>query len=284
MLLKLSILSLLLLTGCAPSYTVYWGAWSEWSEWKPTGHTETRLLAITSDPPKCEAFINGKFEGTTPLGAALSYPVLLSQRERKKYQKTHSNPTLEWIVLSKGDKPGTTKAVDSEKEQQTTLKSLPYNLVVKKEGYRTAFKAVSLEDSSAHFVLKPKPCLFPHIKVDNKYELSTAQKLHDTIFGKKYAKDISPEEIRTILEAENNLKEVFTFSAKKAGCHQLSYELTIRNAETNLNITILDSKGEIVSQTSSTFKTAFERKEFLSDLSREITKEAYKMHNTLCKE
>ena len=285
MFLKLFILCLFLLTGCAPSQTVHWGGWSGWSEWKPTEKSETRNLKITSEPLNCEIFINDRLAGSTPLDATLPYTILQSEREQKKYQTTHSNWSLEWLLLGKGDKPGTSKVIDSEKEVRNSLKSVTYKIVVKREGYRPSSKLVSLSDSYAHFILKEKLCLFFNsIRVENKFELSVAQKIHDSLFGKKYAKDINPKEIQPILEAEKHFKELFNFSTKKDGCDALNSELIIRNEHTDLNITILDNKGGSVAKTSSRFKTSFERDEFLSDLKKEIDKETYKIYRSLCEE
>ena len=281
---KTAILSLLLLTGCV-SQTVHWGAWSGWSEWKPTEKSETRNLKITSEPLNCEIFINDRLAGSTPLDATLPYTILQSEREQKKYQTTHSNWSLEWLLLGKGDKPGTSKVIDSEKEIHNTLKSMTHKVVVKREGYRPASKFVSQNDSFAHFILKEKLCLFfNNIKVEDESKLSVTQKIYDAIFKKKYEKAIKPEDLQNMLESDKHFKELFIFSGKKGGCNWLNSELIIRDDYTVLSVTVLDGKGSSIVEASSRFKTGFERDGFLSDLKKEIDKEAYKIYRTLCEE
>ena len=285
MFLKLFTLCLFLLTGCASFQTVHWGAWSEWSEWKNTKKSETRTFRITSEPPNCEAFVNDKLAGLTPLDTPLSYPILQSERQRKKYQTTHSNWSPEWLILNKGDKPGTSKVVDSEKEDRYQPKAVTHEIVVKKQGYRTASKSVSIEEPSANFVLKEKPCLYVNnVAVTDNSELSVAQKLYETVFGKKYAKDIKLEEVREILISEKHLQEIFNFSAVKGNCDSLNCDLAIGNEYTDMRVTILNSEGKTVAEASSRFKTGFERKEFFSGLKTEVGKGFYNIYKTLCEE
>jgi hypothetical protein len=262
---------LLILAGCTPYYSVYWGDWSEWDEWKPAGTSDQRPLTITSEPPGCHVFIDGRLQGSTPLELTISYPLLRSERKRQKYQYTESNWSFEWLILHRGDRPNSTKVIDSETEERAALESANHNLVLKKEGYRSASRSVSLDDSSAHFILKRKPCLSFNIRVEDKCQLSAAQKIYDTLFRKKYSKDIKPEELKTLFESEPLLGELFLLPVRKsAGCSILESELVIQNDQTKLNIFILDAEGRTAAKASSVFKTAVEREEFLKSLKDEI--------------
>ena len=113
---------------------------------------------------------------------------------------------------------------------------------------------------------------------------SVAQRMYDVLFKKKYKKEVKPEALQAILESNKHFKEVFNFSKTKRKCNSLNCELTIRNDYTDLSIMIFDSRGNDIVNSSSRFKTGFERAEFLSDLKREINKEAYEIYKTLCEE
>jgi len=278
------VLFLFLLTGCV-SQTAYWGGWSEWSEPNTTSKSEVRTLRITSEPANSKVYIDGRFEGVTPLTVSLSYPVIESERKRNKYQMTRSNWSPGWIIFRRGDRPGSREIIDSEKEAQNSLKNIRHRIAVKREGYRTAYKFLSHDDSYAHLILKEKLCLFfNNIRVEDESSLSVTQKIYDTLFKKKYKKDVKPEDLQNILESNEHFKEIFNLSRKKEDCNALNCKLTIHNDYTDLGITILDGKGNEVAESSSRFETSFERDDFLSNLRREIDKESYKIYRTLCGE
>ena len=278
------VLFLFLLTGCI-SQSVYWGDWSEWSKWDTTNKSESRTLRITSDPTNSKVYIDGRFEGSTPLTVSLSYPVLKSERKRNKYQQTRSNWSPGWLLLRSGDRPGSREVIDSEKEAQNSLKKIKHRIALKRRGYMTAYKFLSHDDSYAHLILKEKLCLFfNNIRVKDESRLSVTQKIYDTLFKNKYKKDVEPEDLQNILGTNKHFKEIFNLSRKKDNCNALNCKLTIHNDYTDIGITILDGKGSEVAESSSRFDTSFERDDFLSDLRREIDKEAYKIYRTLCGE
>jgi hypothetical protein len=258
------ILFLFLLTGCAlPS--PYWGNWSEWSGWRHTRKSESRTLKITSEPTNSKVYINERFEGSTPLTVNISYPVLKSERKRCKYRGR--------------------KVIDSEKDVRDSLKSATHKVTVKRRGYRPAYKLISHDDSYAHLILKEKLCLFfNNIRVEDESERSFAQKVYDSIFTKKYKKKVELGYLLKIFGSNKHFKDIFIFSGRKKGCNALDCKLVIRNDYTDLGIVILDDKGNEVAESSSKFKTSFERDEFLSDLGREIDKGTYKIYRTLCEE
>ena len=278
------VLFLFLLTGCI-SQSVYWGDWSEWSKWNTTNKSESRTLRITSDPTNSKVYIDGRFEGSTPLTVSLSYPVLKSERKRNKYQQTRSNWSPGWLLLRRGDRPGSREIIDSEKEAQNSLKKIRHRIAVKRQGYMTAYKFLSHDDSYAHLILMEKLCLFfNNIRVKDESSLSVTQKIYDTLFKKKYKKDVKPGDLRDILGTNKRFREIFIFSGKKKDCNALNCKLTIHNDYTDLGITILDGKGNEVAESSSRFKTSFERDDFLSDLRRKIDKASYKIHRALSEE
>lgn len=267
------VLFLFLLTGCV-SQSVYWGDWSEWSKWNTTNKSESRTLNITSDPTNSKVYIDGRLEGSTPLTVSLSYPILKSERKRNKY-----------LLLRRGNRPGRRKIIDSEKEAQNSLKKIRHRIAVKRKGYMTAYKFLSHDDSYAHLILKEKLCLFFNsIRVKDESSLSVTQKIYDTLFKKKYKKDVKPEDLQNILESNEHFKELFNLSRKKEDCNALNCKLVIRNDYADLGITILDGKGNEVAESSSRFKTSFERDDFLSDLRRKIDKASYKIHRALSEE
>ena len=281
---KTTILSLLLLTGCV-SQTVHWGAWSEWGEWKDTGNSESCAVTVTSEPLKAGVYVDEKFEGFTPLTVSLSYPVLESEMKRHKYETTRYNATPAWLLFREGDKPGSSKVVDSERKTRNMIKNVTHNVVVRREGYRDASKLVTREDSSAHLVLKQKPCLFfNNTSVENESQLTVVQKMYDALFQKKYAKDVKPEDLQNVLQSDKHLKSLFTFTGKREGCNRLDSKLTIRDDHTDISITISDGKGNDVARGSSKFTTPFERAQFLSDLRDQVDKEAYKIYMSLTRE
>lgn len=272
MFVKLLILCLFLLTSCV-SKTVYWGAWSEWSEWKNTARREVRSLRISSEPSNSKVYVNDKFEGFTPLTIKLSYPVLESKRRRNKYQRTHYNTTPGWLLLSQGDKPGTRKIIDSEKEFRDSIQDKKYEIIVRREGYRHGHKSISQNDSNAHFVLKKKTCLsFKLLKVENNTRLSTTQKLHDFIFKKRYNKEVTIGYLKNAFLSNTKFKEFFNPSQRSAGCYNLDSLLMINNDFTVLDVKLLDAQNKILASSSSRFNTSFERDEFLSVLKKEIDK------------
>jgi len=256
------VLLLLLLTGCAPQSS-YWGDWSEWGRWKDTGKSESRTLRITSEPTNSKAYIDGKFEGSTPLTVSLSYPVIGSERKRCEYRGR--------------------KVIDSEKDVRSSLKGASHRVTVKRRGYRPAYKLISHDDSFAHLILKEKLCLFfNNILVEDESGRSFAQKLYDFVFRKKYKKYVKPGYLKKVFGSNKHFKELFIFSGKNKGCNALNCKLVIRNDYTDLSIAIIDGSGSEFAESSSRFKTSFERDEFLSDLGREIDKGTYKIYRTLC--
>lgn len=284
MFIRTFIVCFFLLAGCV-SKNAYWGGWSSWSEWKDTGNSESRAVTVTSEPLKAGLYVDERFEGLTPLTVSLSYPVLESEMKRHKYETTRYNATPSWLLLREGDRPGSSKVVDSERKTRNMIRNETHNVVVKKEGYRDASKLVAREDSSAHIILKQKPCLFfNNTSVENESQLTAAQKMYDAFFHKKYAKDVKPEDLQNVLESNKHLKSLFTFTGKREGCNRLDSKLTIHDDQTDLSISISDGRGNDVARTSSKFKTPFERAQFLPDLRDQIDKEVYKIYMSLIKE
>lgn len=285
MFVKLIIPFLLFLTGCAPvSQSIYWGQWSDWTEWKNTEKIETRRLAITSLPSNSSIYIDDKFKGTTPLRVNLSYAVLESKKERKKYKATETNYTPNWILFGKGDRPGSRQIIDSEKDIRVSLKNT-YRLVVKNKGYIPGYKIISHDDTKANFILKKQFCLFfKDMKIIDETKLSATQKIYDALYKKKYSKDIKPEELKKIFKAKETFRELFIFSKDNEGCSSLNCQLVIRDDYTNMNISILDAKGGSILTRSSSFKTGPERAHFLSALKNHISKETENIHKTLNKD
>jgi hypothetical protein len=175
--------------------------------------------------------------------------------------------------------------VDSEKETRNMVKTVAHEIILKRDGFMPASKLASMDDSSAHFVLKEKLCLFfKNVKVVNESELSLPQKMYDAVFKQKYSKDVKPGWLKDVFESDARFKEVFTVSRSWRSCNVLDCELVIRSEYTDLSVTVLDGRGRDVLRTSSRFKTGFEREEFLSVLQKEIGEQAQKIYRALCQE
>ena len=168
---------------------------------------------------------------------------------------------------------------------RTSIENVTRKVTAKKEGCRPAYKSVSYNDFSVHFILKEKPCLFfNNISVEDESKRSITQKIYDAVFKKKYKKDVDPTFLQNLLESDKHLEDLFHFSGKKKNCNSLDCELVIRNDYSYLRIIVLDGEGNDILKSRSRFKTGFEREEFLSDLEREIGRETYKIYRSLYEE
>lgn len=272
------------LLGCAASQSFFWRDWSAWSDWKAANRSESRSVSVASEPSGCEVFVNGSFQGVTPLTVRLSFPVLESERFREQVVYTKTNASPEWLLFSKGDRPGTSRVVDRERETRTCLKDVGHEVVVKKAGFRSARKLVGQEGGSCEFILARKPCVYLDVSVVDESRLTVAQNMYDTVFGKKYSKTVASQDVQGFFQSSRELGDAFDISESRAGCEVLSCSLVIRNDFSSLEVKIVDGNGKASFKDSQKFRTGVEREEFLSGLKREVGRACQEIYRKFCGE
>ena len=271
------------LSGCI-GQTTYWTDWLDWQDWKQTKKTKAQPLKVTSEPSQSRVYIDGIFMGVTPLAGHAKYPLLESERFKYQYKQTNYNTSLNWMLFRRGDRPGRTVRINSQREAKNKPKDIPHKIEVKREGYRPSYKTISLGENSAHLVLQEKPCLIFNIEIDNRSELSFAQALHDFIFTDKFSKKIKPKALKRLFLSNPNFRDTFKFSKKDDSCNKLNCKMAVENEYTQLNISLSDEKNSEISGRTYRFKTGYETDEFLSELKNRISQESARIYRILCGE
>jgi hypothetical protein len=210
--------------------------------------------------------------------------VLESQRFREKVAYTETNASPEWLLFSKGDRPGTSKVVDTERETRTSLRNVGHELVLRKAGFRPVRKLVGPGQESCSFTLVKKPCLYLDVSVIDESRLTVAQNMYDTVFGKKYSKSASGQDVQALFQSSRELGDAFNISESRTGCELLSCSLVIRNDFSSLEVRIVDGNGKSSFKNLQQFRTGVERDEFLSGLKREAAVQCVNIYKAFCGE
>jgi hypothetical protein len=248
---KMLILSVFTLTlfGCTYSRTS-WGDWNSWGEWKQTGNSEHQMVQVTSNPAGAEIYVDGNLIGTTPATINFNYPIVKSERIKYQYE-TKVPGVLEHFLLAQQT---TTSKVSSEKEEQFKTASKSYAVEIRKEGYLPG-KAVVKIPGNNHLTLtlREKPVFaIRKITVTNNFKLTLAEKVYETLYGKRYSVNTN--------RFENVKRQAFSSEAfdnpfGKSPDYYLEGEVDIQRGTTEITLMLTNREGKIITTKTATIET-----------------------------
>jgi len=275
-------LLIIMIAGCGISHNVYWGDWQEWELSGDESLKESRSVRVESYPDDASVHLNGSYMGRTPLNISIEYPVLVSERKKYKYQEVASNNTLSYNLLKIGERPGSRRVIDTDTETRREPKDISRHINVRKDGYVSASKTISLDDTSIFIRLKKKLCIhFSSIEVENNIKLRLTEWVHDFLFKNKFTKEVTPEKLKKYFLENRDFNDLFVTSDDIKGCHSLSSKLTIMRDYSVLDMRISEPKGSLAFNDSTKFSTGQETSDFLKNLKMEINSEARKIYHRL---
>jgi len=218
------------------------GNWGPWSDWRQEGATESRNIVVTSQPDGAKVYLNGILTGNTPATLFLPYPILKSERARTHYD-SFTPGAIEYLLLFSRPK---TSPASSEREKRVKPGSQTYLVEVRKQGYLSTKRSISVpETSSSEFFLRKKALLYMKpLAVRNNVTLSAAEKLYGLIYG-RFAVDISRlKEIDNKYLDPQILREAFEITGDKNGDYIFEGEIVVGRKTTEIRMVITDNSGK----------------------------------------
>ena len=252
-LLVLCIAFSILLISCSYTKRIE-GDWGPWGGWKQAGTTESRNIHINSKPDGARVYINDTLAGDTPIMLSLPLPILKSERTKTDYE-SYTPGVIEYFLLFSRPK---TSAVSSEKGERTRTGSQTYLVEVRKEGYLSTKRTISVpETSSSEFILRKKALLYMKpFAVINNVTLSAAEKLYDLIYGRRFAIDISRlKEVDKKYLNPQILREAFEITDDKNGDYIFEGEIVIGKKTTEIRMVITDNGGKPIATQRTSMET-----------------------------
>jgi len=229
-----TILILFLVVGCATTQT-RWSEWQNYGYWYPSGKNSVKV-SVKSDPVGAAVCVNGTFHGRTPLDIELSYPILKSEDTKIQYE----------IVPGGLFSPPSQRKIGEQRKEVTKTESKSYRVEVRKEGFISAVRTVTVpETKEVSVILNRKPLLqVNNFSIKNNSTRSAAQKAFDAVLFKAFKVETAQDVIHKNHLNAKMISEVFiiTPDCKKAD-YVLNGEVVVQNRDTTLWMYLVTRKG-----------------------------------------